>query len=229
MSPPATSLLLVDDEPQIIRALTPALEAENYQVEIADTGEAALSRMARDPCDLVLLDLGLPDMDGKMVIERMRQWSDAPIVVLSAREKEAEKVAALDAGADDYVSKPANIDELMARLRANLRGREMRYASSTVRVGDLELDIFHRRVLIQGEEMRLTQREFDLLRTLARHPGRVVTHRQIIAAVWSSATLADGQSVRVLVSQLRQKIEEEPSRPRLLLSEPGVGYRLRAE
>ena len=184
--------------------------------------------MAADPCDLVILDLGLPDMDGKEVIRHLREWSDAPIIVLSARELEAEKVAALDAGADDYVNKPVGIDELMARIRASLRGRERRFNSDAiVRVQDLEIDFARRRATIDGEEVRLSLREYDLIRTLARHAGRVVTHRQVIAAVWGPDAQVDSQSVRVLVAQLRQKIEAEPSSPRLLLNEPGVGYRLR--
>ncbi len=221
-------LLVVDDEPQIVRALSPALHAEGYLVESAASGQAALHRMAADPCDLMILDLGLPDMDGKAVIGRLREWSDAPIIVLSARELESEKVAALDAGADDYVNKPVGIDELMARLRASLRGRDRRFTSEAiVRVEDLEIDFALRRTTIEGHEVKLSQREYDLLRTLARHAGRVVTHRQVIAAVWGTDAQVDSQSVRVLVAQLRQKIEAEPSSPRLLLNEPGVGYRLR--
>jgi two-component system KDP operon response regulator KdpE len=220
-------LLVVDDEPQIVRALSPALHAEGYVVESAATGQAALHKMAADPCDLVILDLGLPDMDGKEVIRHLREWSDAPIIVLSAREAEAEKVAALDAGADDYANKPVGIDELMARLRASLRGRERRFSSQAiVRIQDLEVDFARRRVAIEDQEVKLSVREYDLIRTLARHAGRVVTHRQVIAAVWGAEAQVDSQTVRVLVAQLRQKIEAEPSSPRLLLNEPGVGYRL---
>ena len=222
-------LLLVDDEPQIVRALSPALHAEGYLVDTAATGQAALHKMAADPSDLVILDLGLPDLDGKEVIRHLREWSDAPIIVLSARDLESEKVAALDAGADDYVNKPVSIDELMARLRASLRGRDRRFSSEAiVRAQDLEIDFALRRTTIEGEEVKLSQREYDLLRTLARHAGRVVTHRQVIAAVWGAGAQVDSQSVRVLVAQLRQKIEAEPSSPRLLLNEPGVGYRLRS-
>jgi len=220
-------LLLVDDELQIIRALAPALKAEGYLVETVSTGEAALATMAADPFDLVILDLGLPDMDGKTVLLRLREWSDAPVIVLSAREQEAEKVAALDAGADDYLNKPIGIDELMARIRASLRGRERRFASeAVVRVRELAVDFARRSVTIEGEPLKLSVREYDLLRTLARHAGRVVTHRQMIAAVWGADAQVDSQTVRVLVAQLRQKIEREPSSPKLLLNEPGVGYRL---
>jgi len=230
MKTPVARLLVVDDEPQILRALTPALQAEGYAVETAANGESALVKMAADPCDLVIVDLGLPDMDGKDVIVRLREWSSAPVIVLSAREQESEKVAALDAGADDYVNKPVGIDELMARLRANLRGRERRFESqAVVSVGDLEVDFMRRRTLIQGEEVKLSLREYDLIRTLARHAGRVVTHKQVIAAVWGPTAQVDSQTVRVLVAQLRQKIEIEPSSPKILLNEPGVGYRLRGD
>ena len=223
-------LLLVDDEPQIIRALTPALIAAGYAVETAATGEAALSMMAGNPSDVLILDLGLPDIDGKQVIQRVREWSEAPIIVLSARDLETEKIAALDLGADDFVNKPVGVGELLARVRASLRGRERRFTSQTsIKTGDLEVTFATRRVRIQGHEVRLTPREYDLLRTLARHAGRVVTHRQVITAVWGPDAQVDAQFVRVLVAQLRQKLELEPSSPRLVLTEPGVGYRLKAE
>jgi two-component system KDP operon response regulator KdpE len=223
-------LLLVDDEPQIVRALTPALIAAGYAVETAATGEAALSMMAGNPSDVLILDLGLPDIDGKLVIQRVREWSEAPIIVLSARDLESEKIAALDLGADDFVNKPVGVGELLARVRASLRGRERRFTAQTsIKTGDLEVTFATRRVLIQGQDVRLTPREYDLLRTLARHAGRVVTHRQVITAVWGPDAQVDAQFVRVLVAQLRQKLELEPSSPRLVLTEPGVGYRLKAE
>lgn len=223
-------LLLVDDEPPILRALTPALTAGGYAVETAETGEAALTLMANEPCDVVILDLGLPDMDGKEVIRRVREWSEAPIIVLSARDLEAEKIAALDLGADDFVNKPVGVGELLARIRASLRGRERRFsAQPRFTVGELEINFATRRVLIEGDEIRLTPREYDLVRALARHAGRVVTHRQVITAVWGPGAQVDAQSVRVLVGQVRQKLEADPSAPRLLLTEPGVGYRLRAD
>ena len=226
----AARLLLVDDEPQIVRALTPALNSAGFAVEVAETGAAALHRMAAEPCDLMILDLGLPDMDGKAVITRVREWSEAPIIVLSARDLEAEKIAALDLGADDFVNKPVGVGELLARIRASLRGRERRFASEArYAAGDLEIDFAFRRVSLCGEEVKLTPREYDLLRVLARHGGRVITHRQIIAAVWGAGATVDAQFVRVLVGQLRQKLEAEPSDPELVLTEPGIGYRLRAE
>jgi two-component system KDP operon response regulator KdpE len=220
-------LLLVDDEPQIVRALTPALTAGGYAVEVAVTGEAALAALAAEPSDLVILDLGLPDMDGKEVIRRIREWSDAPIIVLSARDLESEKVEALDAGADDYVNKPIGVPELLARVRAGLRGRERRFASQAVfKSADLTIDFARRKVTIEDEDIHLTPREYDLLRVLARHAGRVVTHKQVIAAVWGAGANVDAQFVRVLVGQVRQKLEAEPSAPRLLTTEPGLGYRL---
>lgn len=226
----APRVLLVDDEPQIVRALTPALQAAGYEVEVATTGEAALTQLAAEPCDAVILDLGLPDFDGKAVIARVREWSDAPIIVLSARDLESEKIAALDAGADDYVNKPVGVGELLARLRAALRGRDRRFASQArFRSCELAIDFALRRVWLEDQEVHLTPREYDLLRTLARHAGRVVTHRQLIAAVWGAGAQVDAQFVRVLVGQLRQKLEAEPSSPRLVRTEPGLGYRLAAE
>jgi two-component system KDP operon response regulator KdpE len=226
----AQRLLLVDDEPQIVRALTPALQAAGYDVLAADGGGEALNLLAANPMDLMVLDLGLPDMDGKEVIVRVREWSDAPIIVLSARDVENEKIEALDLGADDFVNKPVGVGELLARIRAALRGRERRWnAQAKARAGDLEVDFARRRVTIQGEEIKLTPREYDLLRALARHCGKVVTHRQLIAAVWGAEANVDAQFVRVLVAQLRQKIESEPSAPGILLTEPGIGYRLRSD
>ncbi|MFC3077391.1 response regulator transcription factor [Phenylobacterium terrae] len=223
----AAHLLLVDDEAQLVRALTPALAAAGYEVATAGTGAEALTQLAREPSDIVLLDLGLPDMDGKAVIARIREWSETPIVVLSARDLEEEKIAALDLGADDFVNKPFSVGELLARIRAALRGRERRLVgSASFKAGDLEVNFASRRAYIQGEEVRLTPREYDLVRTLARNPGRVITHKQIIASVWGSTATVDAQFVRVLVAQVRQKLEEEPSAPRIILTEPGVGYRL---
>jgi len=223
----AGNLLVVDDEPQILRSLRPALAAAGYDVATAETGAGALSHLAGEPCDVVILDLGLPDMDGKEVIVRLREWSEIPIIVLSARDLEVEKIAALDSGADDFVNKPFAVGELLARVRAALRGRDLRLAGrARFTSRELEVNFATRRAYVQGEEVRLTQREYDLVRTLARHAGRVVTHKQIIASVWGPEASVDAQFVRVLVAQLRQKLEEKPSAPRVLLTEPGVGYRL---
>lgn len=223
-------LLLVDDEPQLIRALRPALGAAGYEVTTAENGQAALSQMAREPTDGVILDLGLPDLDGKEVIRRIREWSDVPILVLSARDLESEKISALDLGADDFVNKPVGVGELLARIRAALRGRERRFASHAhLKTGELEINFASREVTLEGDDVRLTPREYDLVRTLARHAGRVVTHKQLIAAVWGPEASVDAQFVRVLVGQVRTKLEADSASPKILLTEPGIGYRLRAE
>ena len=223
----SSRLLIVDDEPQIVRALTPALAAAGFEVAAATSGEQAMSLLAGEPSDVVILDLGLPDMDGKEVIQRVREWSDVPMIVLSARDLESEKIAALDVGADDFVNKPVGVGELLARIRAVMRGRERRFsAQPRFQFGDLEINFPARRVMVQGEEIRLTPREYQLLRILAGHAGQVVTHKQIIMAVWGADSNADAQFVRVLMAQLRQKLEADPASPQLLLTEPGIGYRL---
>lgn len=223
-----TRVLVVDDEAAILRFLKPALEANSYEMTSAGTVAEAVKRIAAETPDIVLLDLGLADGDGKDVIRRVREWSDVPIIVLSAREREAEKIDSLDLGADDYVNKPFNVGELMARMRATLRHRLQRKAETPVlRVGDLEVDSVRHRVTRGGEELKLTPKEFELLSFLARHAGRVVTHRQILTAVWGPAHAEDTQYLRVYIGQLRQKIEEKPDDPRVVLTEPGIGYRVR--
>lgn len=223
-------LLLVDDEPQLVRALRPALATEGYEVTVAETGTQALTLLAGAPSDVVIVDLGLPDLDGKDVIRRIREWSDVPILVLSARDLEEEKIAALDLGADDFVNKPVGIGELLARLRATRRGRERRFmARAEFRTGDLCINFASRRVTVEGFEIHLTPREYDLVRTLALHAGHVVTHRQLIASVWGADTKVDAQFVRVLVGQVRQKLEADSAAPRLVLTEPGIGYRMPPE
>jgi len=222
-----TRVLVVDDEAAILRFLKPALEANSYEMASAGTVAEAIKRIAAETPDIVLLDLGLPDGDGKDVIRRAREWSDVPIIVLSAREREAEKIESLDIGADDYVNKPFNVGELMARMRAALRHRLQRKAEIPVlRVGDLEVDAVRRRVTRAGAELKLTPKEFELLSFLARHAGRVITHKQILAAVWGPAHTEDTQYLRVYIGQLRQKIEEKPDDPRIVLTEPGIGYRI---
>ena len=220
-------VLLVDDEAAIVRSLRPALEANDFEIISAGTAAEAIKRVAADSPDIVLLDLGLPDGDGKDVIRRAREWSDVPIIVLSAREREAEKIESLDLGADDYVNKPFNIGELMARMRTALRHRMQRKAEVPVlRIGDLEIDAVRHRVARAGSELKLTPKEFELLSFLARHAGRVVTHRQILAAVWGPAHTEDTQYLRVYIGQLRQKIEAKADEPRIILTEPGIGYRI---
>ncbi|WP_322515408.1 response regulator [Rhodopseudomonas palustris] len=220
-------VLVVDDEPAILRFLKPALEANSYEVAHAATVTEAIKRVAADAPDIVLLDLGLADGDGKDVIRQVRAWSDLPIIVLSAREREAEKIESLDLGADDYVNKPFNTGELMARMRAALRHRIQRNAEpAALSVGGIEIDAVRRRVTRDGAEIKLTPKEFELLAFMVRHAGRVVTHRQILAAVWGPAHTSDTQYLRVYIGQLRQKIEQRADAPQIILTEPGIGYRI---
>jgi len=220
-------ILLVDDEAAIVRFLRPALEANDFEIVTVGTVAEAVKRVAADSPDLVLLDLGLPDGDGKDVIRRAREWSDVPIIVLSAREREVEKIESLDLGADDYVNKPFNVGELMARIRTALRHRMQRKAEVPVlRIRDLEIDAVRHRVTRAGSELKLTPKEFELLSFLARHAGRVVTHRQILAAVWGPAHTEDTQYLRVYIGQLRQKVEAQPDDPRIILTDSGIGYRI---
>ena len=225
-----TRVLVVDDETAILRFLKPALEANGYDMVSAGTVAEATKRIAAESPDIVLLDLGLPDGDGKEVIKRAREWSDVPIIVLSARERETEKIESLDLGADDYVNKPFNVGELLARIRAALRHRMQRKAEVPVlRVGDLEVDAVRHRATRAGLELKLTPKEYDLLCVLARHAGRVLTHRQILAAVWGPAHHNDTQYLRVFIGQLRAKIEDDPAQPSIIRTEAGIGYRLSEE
>ena len=219
-------VLIVDDEPQILRFLRPALEASGYQVLHAASGHEALRLIANSAPDLIVLDLGLPDMDGKEVIARARSFAAAPIVVLSARDREAEKIAALDLGADDYVEKPFAIGELLARMRAAVRhARTGAAPKSCVAVNGLTIDMEKRLVTRDGAAIKLTPREYDLLCALSVNPGRVMTHGQILTAVWGPAHKDDTQYLRVFVGQLRAKIERDPGRPTIIRTESGVGYR----
>ncbi|WP_341989847.1 response regulator [Azorhizobium sp. AG788] len=220
-------ILVVDDEPAIHRFLQPALAAAGYAVAKAEDGASALREIATYPPDAVVLDLGLPDMDGKEVIRRLRQFSKVPVIVLSARDREAEKIEALDLGADDFVNKPFGVGELMARIRAALRQRAPESnVEAVLRVGPVEIDRPRHRVTRDGVEVKLTPKEFDLLVYLARHSGKVLTHRQILGAVWGPAHLHDTQYLRVYVGQLRQRLEAEPTAPALILTEAGIGYRM---
>jgi len=220
-------VLVVDDEAAILRFLKPALEANNYDITSAQTVAESTKRIAAEAPDIVVLDLGLPDGDGKDVIRQVRQWSDVPIVVLSARDREAEKIEALDLGADDFVNKPFGVGELLARMRTALRHRMKREAETPVlRTGDVEIDNVRHRVTRAQAEVKLTPKEFELLSFLARHAGKVVTHRQILTAVWGPAHAAETQYLRVYVGQLRQKIEKDPGDPRIIITEPGIGYRM---
>jgi len=219
-------VLVIDDEPQIHRFLGPALDAAGYEPVRAETAADGLREIARKAPDAVVLDLGLPDMDGKEALAKARAFYEGPILILSARDKETEKIDALDLGADDYVEKPFGVGELLARLRVALRHRlRDQGAEPVVTAGNLTVDLVKRLVTRAGEPIRLSPREYDLLAQLVKGAGKVVTHRQLLTAVWGPAHEHDVQYLRVFVGQLRQKIEPDPSAPALILTEPGVGYR----
>ena len=219
-------VLIVDDEPSILAAMAPLLRSRGYDVSTARSGRGALDALERDHPDLIVLDLGLADIDGIEVCRLIRDGSATPIIVLSARGKESDKVAALDAGADDYVTKPFGTEELMARVRVALRRLEPPGApEGQIAVGDLVIDRDRRRVVRDDEEIRLTPKEFELLLFFAQHPGRVLTHRAILKAIWGPHAVDQPEHLRVLVGSLRRKIERDPTRPKYLLTEPWVGYR----
>ena len=228
---PSARILLVDDELSIQRTLAPLLRSRGYDVEVAGTGADALRLAKEHPPDLIVLDLGLPDLEGSEVCRRIRATETMPIIILSARGNEADKVAALDLGADDYVTKPFGPEELLARIRVWLRRvmTDDRSESGRVSVGALTIDYDRRRLLRDDEEIRLTPKEFELLAYLARNHDRVLTHRAILKAVWGPNAVDQPEHLWVLVAQLRKKIEPDPSHPRYLLSEPWVGYRLTTE
>ena len=217
-------VLVVDDEPQILRALGTTLRGAGYEVETAATAETALAVAAASPPEAVILDLVLPDGSGTDVCRELRTWSKAPVIVLSAVGEEREKIAALDAGADDYVTKPFGVDELLARLRAVLR-RSAPTSEPVIEVGDLTIDVANRAVSRGGERLRLSPHEFDLLRVLAQNRGKLLTHRMLLREVWGPAYQAEAHYLHVYVSHLRRKIEPDPSKPRYVLTEPGAGYR----
>jgi two-component system KDP operon response regulator KdpE len=217
---------VIDDEPQIHRFLGPALDAGGYEHVRADTAAAGLREIARKAPDVVVLDLGLPDMDGKQALEKARAFYKGPIIILSARDRETEKIDALDLGADDYVEKPFGVGELLARIRAALRHKlQDAGAEPIVTVGDLTIDLIKRLVSRAGVPIHLSPREYDLLAQLVEGAGKVVTHRHLLTAVWGPAHEQDVQYLRVFVGQLRQKIEQSPASPTLILTEAGVGYR----
>lgn len=230
MSDPARTVLLIEDDPQIRRFLRAALPVHGYKLIEAETGEDGMAQAATRTPDVVLLDLGLPDVDGLVVTRRLREWSAVPIVVLSARGLERDKVAALDAGADDYLTKPFGVEELLARLRVALRHAAFAVAGAPSAVfvaGDLHVDVAARRVEVAGRDVHLTPTEFKLLALLVRHAGKVVTQRQLLVEVWGPGAATNTHYLRVHMHGLRHKIEATPARPRHLITEPGVGYRLR--
>jgi two-component system KDP operon response regulator KdpE len=227
----APRILVVDDDAQLVRAIRPTLTAHGYEPHAAGSGEAALELFGRLRPDAVLLDLGLPGIDGLAVIRRIRERHQTPIVVLSARGEERDKVAALDLGADDYLTKPFGLDELLARVRVALRhaGQPAPPADGVFRAAGLEVDLGRRRVRVRGAEVHLSPTEFELLRHFVAHPDRVLTHRWLLQRVWGPEYGDEGNYLHVYVAGLRKKLEADPRRPRYLLTEPGVGYRFRAD
>ncbi|CAN5411154.1 two-component system response regulator KdpE [soil metagenome] len=226
------TILVIEDEPQIRRFLRAALSGQGYQLQEATTGKDGLLQATMRLPDLIILDLGLPDIDGLEVTKRLREWTQIPIIVLSARGREDDKIAALDAGADDYLTKPFGMGELLARLRVALR-HASRVGGETddagFRVGELYVDLARRQVWVSESEVHLTPHEYKLLITLIQHAGKVVTHRQLLREVWGPGYNEESHYLRVYMGQLRHKLEPDPTRPRYLLTEPGVGYRLVVE
>jgi two-component system KDP operon response regulator KdpE len=228
---PGPHILVIDDEPQILRALRTILGAHKYRVTVAQTGEEGLALAAAEHPDIIILDLGLPDMDGITVCAQLREWTEVPIIILSVRDQERDKVKALDAGADDYLVKPFGIEELMARIRVALRhlAKSQGDHETLIASGPIEIDLVRHIVKRDGIEVKLTATEFKLLAHLASHAGKVLTHQNILSNVWGSEYLDNVEYLRVFMSQLRKKLEADPRQPRYLISEPGVGYRFVAE
>ena len=226
MSQTAT-VLVIDDEPQIRKFLRISLGSQGYKVLEAGTGAEGLSQAALGRPELVVLDLGLPDMDGQQVLRDLREWSQVPVLVLSVRASEVQKVEALDGGANDYVTKPFGIQEFLARVRALLRQVPQAVAEeSAPRFGPLTVDLAYRRVTLAGEEVALTRKEYALLAQLARHPGRVITQQQLLKDIWGPTHVEDSHYLRIVVAHVRQKLGDDPTAPRFIVTEPGVGYRL---
>jgi two-component system, OmpR family, KDP operon response regulator KdpE len=226
----SAEILIVDDEPQIRRALRVGLQANGFTVEVAATGEAALDALATRLPDVVILDLSLPDIDGVDLVRQIREWSTVPIIILSVRSAEREKVLALDTGADDYLTKPFGMEELLARIRVTLRHAAYKSREEPVLAfDDLVIDLARRVVTLRGQEVHLTPTEYALLRELAGNAGKVLTHQMLLTRVWGPASADATHYLHVYVNHLRQKIEPDPTRPRYVLTEPGVGYRFRSD
>ncbi len=228
MSEKAPKVLIVDDEKAIQRFLRNALSGGEYSIYEAGTGQEALAAAAQIRPDIIILDLGLPDMDGLEVLSRLREWAKIPVIVLTVRERENDKISALDAGADDYVTKPFGIGELLARMRVALRRSIQEAPEPIYKTDELEVDLQRRRVLVKGTEIQLTPTEYDVLKLLVAHAGKVITHRHILSQIWGDTYLEQPHILRVTISNLRHKLEPEPERPRYIITEPGVGYRLKA-
>jgi two-component system KDP operon response regulator KdpE len=225
----AAPVLIVDDELSIRRFLRISLETSNYRVYEAESGQEALAKAAQLRPEVIILDMNLPDMEGVEVLRRLREWTSTPVIILSVRDADRDKVAALDAGADDYLTKPFSTDELLARLRVARRHAQPPAPEPTLTSGDVQIDLARRIVTRGGEPVKLTPTEYALLRLLAQHPGRVLTHRQILKEVWGPQYVEETHYLRVYFAQLRQKLETNPALPRLIVTEPGVGYRLMVE
>jgi two-component system KDP operon response regulator KdpE len=223
---PKPNALVIDDELQIRRLLRVCLEAKGYRVSEAASGQEGITQAAQYPPDVVILDLGLPDMDGVAVLKRLREWTKVPVVVLSVRDREEDKIAALDNGADDYVTKPFGTGELLARLRVAQRHAQSQSENIVFRSGGLEVDLAGRTVTLNGKMVKLTATEYSLLRLFVQHAGKVLTHRQILREVWGPNYTEQTHYLRVYMTHLREKLEAEPSSPTLLITEPGIGYRL---
>jgi two-component system KDP operon response regulator KdpE len=222
----AADVLIVDDDPQLLRAISNALRARSYSVVTAEDGETALKALADQPIDLVLLDLGLPDMDGHHVIQRLRTWSETPVIVLSVRDAQEEKVTALDAGADDYVTKPFATKELLARMRAVMRRTSSEQGDAAIlRFGDLKIDLARQLVTVGDGHLHLTPTEYRLLVAMATNPGKLMTHRLLLQKVWGPGYGTESNYLRLYVRQLRKKLADDPARPTWITTEPGLGYR----
>jgi len=226
MSADGARVLVVDDEKQIRRMLKAALEGYGYNIGEAASGHEGLSQASIFHPDLIILDLGLPDLDGIEIIQRLREWTQVPIIILSVSEQAEDKIKAIDAGADDYVTKPFSMGELLARMRAALRRTAKSGDAPILTFGELSVDLAHRNVTIRGEEIKLTPTEYEVLKYLVQQAGRVVTHRQLLRAIWGLNYQKESQYLRVYIGQLRRKIEADPSQPTYIITEPGVGYRL---
>lgn len=228
-NPPSLTALIVDDEPQMRRLLTVTLEANAYRVIVAESGQEALVLAAQYRPDILLLDLGLPDLDGQTVLKRLREWSAAPVIILTVKDSQAEKISALDLGADDYVTKPFHSGELLARMRAALRHVKTGDELAVFKSDDLIVDLAARRVTRRGEEVKLTATEYSLLRLFIRNAGKVLTHQQILREVWGPGHEERTHYLRVYMAHLREKLENDPAKPALFITESGIGYRFAAE
>ncbi len=222
-------ILIVDDEEQIRRLLKVALGGHDYQIDEAASGQDGLRQAAIFHPDLIILDLSLPDLDGLSVLERIREWSQVPVIILTVQEHEDQKIKALDSGADDYITKPFSMGELLARIRVAMRHAADTEDEPVIILGDLSIDLAHRLVTLKGKELKLTPTEYDILKNLAVHSGRVLTHKQLLCEIWGKEYQNETHYLRVYIGQLRRKIEPDATRPRYIITEPGVGYRLVAK